>query len=145
MHSSVVCEHVYHLSWYSTTAYSVNTGVMYGHMTLILSLANQWLNCLSINQSFCVHEEFYQEFLELPIKQCSSASVLSYYSGQSIMLYQLLWDYPNAIQNFIHTFTLSSYPDENVHAACRQSATIINYRYTLISTLSVIIWPVFVS
>eukprot|EP00956_Cyclotella_meneghiniana_P003140 scaffold3832_cov36-Cyclotella_meneghiniana.AAC.3 len=72
------------------------------------------------------HEEVYREFLELPIEHRGSATALWIVLDR---VYCSSFELTQALKNFIHTFQLSSYPDENVRAACLQFKAIFKALY----------------
>eukprot|EP00956_Cyclotella_meneghiniana_P028513 scaffold66582_cov38-Cyclotella_meneghiniana.AAC.7 len=72
------------------------------------------------------HEEVYREFLELPIEHRGSASALWIALDR---VYCSSFELTQALKNFIHTFQLSSYPDENIRAACLQFKAIFKALY----------------
>ena len=72
------------------------------------------------------HDEVYLEFLELPIEHRSSASALWIALDRA---YCSSFELSQALKNFIHTFQLSSYPNENVGTACLQFKTIFKALY----------------
>ena len=72
------------------------------------------------------HDEVYREFMELPIEHRGSASALWIALDR---VYCSSFELTQALKNFIHTFQLSSYPNENVGTACLQFKTIFKALY----------------
>eukprot|EP00956_Cyclotella_meneghiniana_P032046 scaffold86256_cov36-Cyclotella_meneghiniana.AAC.1 len=73
------------------------------------------------------HDEVFREFMELPIEHRGSASALLWIVLDRVDCSS--FELTQALKNFIHTFQLSSYPDENVHAACLQFKAIFKALY----------------
>lgn len=80
--------------------------------------SSRWMTKLLFNSlKPDLHEEVYREFLELPIEHRGSTSAL-WITLDKVSCSS--FETTQTLQNFIHTFQLSSYPGENVHAACLQ-------------------------
>ena len=123
IHSSAVCGHVYDLLDHDHEDLDLDTVLKWQHWYHVWAhevdiVSSKWMTKLLFNSlKPDLHEEVYQEFMELPIDQRGSASAL-WITMDKICISS--FETTQTLQNFIHTFRLSSYPGENVHAACLQ-------------------------